>query len=69
MSPKELGLAVRNARKGMGATQRQLALAAGTGLRFVVDLEKGKPTCEVGKVLAVLEALGVRVRLEAPKSG
>ena len=37
----------------------------GIGTRFVVDLANGKATCEVGKVLAVLEALGVRVRLEA----
>ena len=46
--------------------QRQLALAADTGLRFVVDLEWSKPTCEIGKTLDVLNALGVDVVLDLP---
>jgi len=56
--PEELGKWIRTERKRLGVTQRELALAAGTGLRWIVDLEKGKPTCEVGKVLAVVGALG-----------
>ena len=52
---------VKTARASLGVSQRQLALVAGTGLRFVVDLEKGKPTCQLGKTLAVLNALGVDV--------
>lgn len=67
MSPSELGQTVRKTRKDLGATQRQLALAAGTGLRFIVDLEKGKPTCELGKALAVLNALGLRITLTPPR--
>ena len=39
-------------------------MAAGTGLRFVIDLEKGKPTCQLGKTLAVLSTLGVEVAFE-----
>jgi predicted transcriptional regulator len=50
----------------MGVTQEQLATAAGTGLRFIVDLEKGKPTCQIGKVLTVLQTLGIRITLTAP---
>ena len=64
MSVEELGEAVRTARRSLGVTQRQLALAAGTGLRFVIDLEKGKPTCQLGKTLAILATLGVAVTLE-----
>jgi hypothetical protein len=36
-------------------------MTCGTGLRFIVDLEKGKPTCQVGKTLAVLRALGLAI--------
>lgn len=66
VSPREIGETVKAVRVALGATQRQLALAAGTGLRFVIDLEHGKATCEVGKTLDVLRALGVQVTLEPP---
>lgn len=61
MSVEEVGHTVRIARRSLGVTQRQLAMAAGTGLRFVIDLEKGKPTCQLGKTLAILNTLGVEV--------
>ena len=66
VSSKQVGHTVRAARKSLGVTQRQLALAAGTGLRFVIDLEKGKPTCQLGKTLAVLHTLGVEVAFKMP---
>ena len=66
VSPREIGQTIKAVRTTLGATQRQLALAAGTGLRFVIDLEHGKPTCEIGKALDVLRALGVQVTLEPP---
>ncbi|HQU63042.1 MAG: helix-turn-helix transcriptional regulator [Nitrosomonas sp.] len=43
-SPQQLGDALRAARKQLGLTQSQLALAAGVDVRFVVELEAGKPT-------------------------
>ena len=66
VSPRKIGATVKSVRTKLGATQRQLALAAGTGLRFVIDLEHGKPTCEIGKALEVLRTLGVQVTLEPP---
>lgn len=57
-SPSSLGQAVRHARKQLGLTQPQLALAAGVGVRFVVDLEAGKPTLRLEHILRVLHALG-----------
>ena len=39
-----LGQSLRAARRQLGLTQAQLALAAGVGLRFIVELEAGKPT-------------------------
>ena len=61
VSVDEVGKTVRRTRRSLGVTQRELAMAAGTGLRFVIDLEKGKPTCQLGKTLAVLNTLGVEV--------
>ena len=54
---------VRESRKRLGVTQKDLALTSGTGLRFVIDLEKGKETCQIGKVLTVLQTLGIGIAL------
>ena len=59
-----IGKVVRSERKRLKATQRDLALSSGTGLRFIVDLEKGKPTCQSGKVLEVLNSLGLQLKIE-----
>jgi HTH-type transcriptional regulator / antitoxin HipB len=63
-TPETIGDAVRAARKKLDVTQRSLALTSGTGLRFIIDLEKGKPTCQIGKVLTVLQTLGVSMELK-----
>jgi len=41
-SPQQLGDALRAARKQLGLTQPQLALAAGVGVRFIVDALGGE---------------------------
>jgi y4mF family transcriptional regulator len=61
-----IGQTVRESRKRLGVTQKDLALTSGTGLRFVIDLEKGKETCQIGKVLTVLNTLGIRIALTPP---
>jgi y4mF family transcriptional regulator len=45
-------------RKAAGLTQAQLAKRAGVGLRFIRELEQGKPTVRLDKVNRVLELLG-----------
>ncbi len=57
-NPAALGHAARTARKQLGLTQPQLALAAGVGVRFIVELEAGKPTLRLETILRVLHALG-----------
>lgn len=57
-TPAALGMAAHAARKQLGLTQPQLALAAGVGVRFIVDLEAGKPTLRLETILRVLHALG-----------
>jgi y4mF family transcriptional regulator len=61
---QQLGAAIRARRKELSVTQKDLAMTCGTGLRFIVDLEKGKPTCHIGKALEVVRALGLSVDLE-----
>lgn len=58
-----LGALVKSTRKKQKLTQEQLAGAAGTGVRFIVELEKGKPTAEVGLVLRIFEMLGLKLFL------
>ena len=59
----QLGTALSTARKQLGLTQPQLALAAGVGTRFIVDLEAGKPTVRLEHVLRVIDALGGELQL------
>jgi y4mF family transcriptional regulator len=66
LTPKQIGKLIRETRKRLGVTQRNLALTAGTGIRFVIDLEKGKETCRIGKVLTILNTLGIKVILTPP---
>ncbi|ATG90496.1 helix-turn-helix transcriptional regulator [Methylomonas koyamae] len=63
-STQQLGQALRTARKQLGLTQSELALAAGVGVRFIVDLEAGKPTVRLETVMRVIEALGGQVMLD-----
>jgi y4mF family transcriptional regulator len=58
---EQIGTAIRMRRKQLKITQKELAMTCGTGLRFIVDLEKGKPTCQLGKTLQVLHALGLAI--------
>ena len=52
---------VRDKRRQLGLNQTELAGIAGVGTRFVSELERGKPTAELGKVLQLLERLGLDV--------
>jgi HTH-type transcriptional regulator/antitoxin HipB len=65
----QIGELIKALRKQMGLTQKQLALGSGKGLRFISDLENGKKTCHIEKVLDVLSSLGVTISLTPPKEG
>jgi transcriptional regulator with XRE-family HTH domain len=54
------GLLIRSRRKAMKMRQDQLALATGVGRRFLIDLEAGKSSCQLGRSLLVAEAVGLR---------
>jgi len=61
MNTEQLGALIRAKRTLLKVTQKDLALAAGTGLRFIIELERGKETCRIGKVFDVLQALGISI--------
>jgi DNA-binding XRE family transcriptional regulator len=54
------GSLIRTRRRELKIRQAQLALATGVGRRFLIDLESGKPTCQLGRCLLVADALGLR---------
>ena len=66
LTPLDIARIVRTVRKAQGLRQDELAGAAGVGLRFIVDLEAGKPTAQLGKALQVLEALGCQFEIVPP---
>ena len=66
MTPAQIGQLVRTTRRAQRLRQDQLAGAAGVGVRFLVELEAGKATAQLGKALAVLPALGCTLRIEPP---
>jgi transcriptional regulator with XRE-family HTH domain len=55
------GSSIRRRRKALNMRQDELALATGVGRRFLIDLEAGKPTCQLGRSLLVADVLGLRV--------
>ena len=60
---KAFGKAIRTYRKRQGATQTQLAAIANTGLRFISDLENGKPTVQLDKALQAAKILGIKIEI------
>ena len=67
-NPTDLGQAIREARRKQGLRQPDLAAAAGTSIRFIVELERGKPTIQLGKAMRVLAMLGLRLSV-TPRGG
>lgn len=56
-----LGNTIRERRQTLGLKQPDLALAANVGTRFIVDVESGKETAQIGRVLRILAALGIHL--------
>ena len=66
MGSIELGRIVRQERKAQELRQVELAAACGVGVRFIVDLEAGKPTLQLEKALLVVRTLGCMVTIDPP---
>jgi y4mF family transcriptional regulator len=62
-TPTDIATTVKAARRTLKLRQAELAAAAGVGVRFLIELEAGKPTVQLDKTLAVLNALGFDIAL------
>ena len=60
---KEIGRYIRTIRKDNKLTQQELSDLSGVNRRFLSELENGKSTAEIGKVLHVLKCFGCDITL------
>ena len=58
-NPKDLGELLRKKRKAQNLTQGQVAAFCGVSVKFISEVERGKETAEIGKVLYLLSSLGI----------
>lgn len=65
----QLGATVRNKRKLLRLTQKELADLAGCGPDFLYDLERGKASVRLDKLVPVLEMLGLTFKVEPRVAG
>ena len=66
ITANDFGKVMRDTRKKTRLTQMELAAACGIGERFIRELEKGKPTCQLGKALLVAQMLGIKLEIILP---
>lgn len=60
-----LGALIRKRRKELGYTQMFISDFTGFSMSFISDLERGKPTAEIGKTLYLISILGLDVEISA----
>lgn len=63
-----LGRLIRRVRKQQGLTLETLAGLCGLSIRFLSELENGRETCSLVRVLWVLEALGIELVARPPEA-
>ena len=67
-SVADLGQLIRTERKAQGLTQADLAGASGVSLRFLSELERGRSSAGIGRVLRILHMLGLDVQVDGLSS-
>ena len=65
-SAAALGQAAKAQRQRLGMTQAEVALVAGVGVRFIGELEAGKPSLQLERAVRVVRALGFELQLALP---
>jgi HTH-type transcriptional regulator/antitoxin HipB len=64
-TPIDIGFAIRDHRRRLGLDQGELARRVGASRKWLVEVEKGKPRAEIGLLLRTLDALGLRLSIDA----
>ena len=59
----DLGARIRERRRQLGYTQAFLAEYSSLSVSFISDIERGKPTCEIGKILYLVNLLGMDLEI------
>ncbi len=62
-NPKELGQCFRKERKNLKLTQKEISEFADVGRKFIIEVEKGKTTAQIGKIFELLNSLGLELHL------
>lgn len=62
-NPAQLGTLIRQIRKRQEITQEDLSVLVGVGPRLIGEIERGKPTAEIGKVFQLLAGLGLVISI------
>ncbi len=62
-SPEELGRYLLQERKRLKLTQKEISEFADVGRKFIIELEGGKATAQLGKVFELLNSLGLELHL------
>jgi HTH-type transcriptional regulator/antitoxin HipB len=65
-SVEELGAIGKAVRKSQDFDQATLGAFSGNGINFVSQFENGKPTAEIGRVLEILDTLGIKLTIDVP---
>lgn len=65
-TPTDVGALIRDTRRARNLRLEDLSLAAGVGVRFLSELERGKSTARLGETLKVFAALGIRISASEP---
>jgi transcriptional regulator with XRE-family HTH domain len=60
---EELGRAIKQVRKLRGITQKELSMRTNTSEKFISNVENGKETAQLGKVLLLIRILDMGTRL------
>jgi len=61
---KELGIELKNKRKSLGFTQAEISERTGLSASFISEVENGKETAEIGKVILLISILGLNLYVE-----
>ena len=64
-----IGYAIETERKKRHLTQTQLAELSNTSINFVSQVESGKTTAQIGKVINLLKTLGLQIVIEKGSAG
>lgn len=64
-TPIDMGSAIRDRRRRLALDQDELAARVGVSRKWIIEVEKGKPRAEIGLLLRTLDALGLKLSLDA----